>query len=58
MCVKKAHDFAKVNGLEVDILQDILHEGITQNMTPKEKEKILRMKYLGQNLTNIRYRNA
>jgi hypothetical protein len=58
MCVQKAHDFAKVNGLEVDILQDILHEGITQNMTPKEKEKILRMKYLGQNLTNIRYRNA
>ena len=58
MCVQKAHDFAKVNGLEVDILQDILFEGITQNLTPEEKEKILRMKYLGQNLTNIRYRNA
>lgn len=58
MCVQKAHDFAKVNGLEVDILQDILLEGITQNLTPEEKEKILRMKYLGQNLTNIRYRNA
>jgi hypothetical protein len=58
MCVQKAHDFAKVNGLEVDILQDILFEGITQNLTPEEKEKVLRMKYLGQNLTNIRYRNA
>lgn len=58
MCVQKAHDFAKVNGLEVDILQDILFEGITQNLTPQEKEKVLRMKYLGQNLTNIRYRNA
>lgn len=58
MCVQKAHDFAKVNGLEVDILQDILFEGITQKLTPTEKEKILRMKYLGQNLTNIRYRNA
>lgn len=58
MCVQKAHDFAKVNGLEVDILQDILFEGITQNLSPEEKEKILRMKYLGQNLTNIRYRNA
>jgi len=58
MCVQKAHDFAKVNGLEVDILQDILFEGITQKLTPEEKEKILRMKYLGQNLTNIRYRNA
>lgn len=58
MCVQRAHDFAKVNGLEVDILQDILFEGITQNLTSTEKEKVLRMKYLGQNLTNIRYRNA
>jgi hypothetical protein len=58
MCVQKAHDFAKVNGLEMSVLQDILFEGITQNMTPEEKEKILRMKHLGQNLTNIRYRNA
>lgn len=58
MCVQKAHDFAKVSGLEVDILQDILFEGITQNLAPDEKEKVLRMKHLGQNLTNIRYRNA
>lgn len=58
MCVQKAHDFAKVNGLEMDILQDILFEGITQKLKDDEKEKILRMKHLGQNLTNIRYRNA
>lgn len=58
MCVQRAHDFAKVNGLEISVLQDILFEGITQNMIPEEKEKILRMKHLGQNLTNIRYRNA
>lgn len=58
MCVQKAHDFAKINGLEVSVLQDILFEGITQKLTPIEKEKILRIRYLGQNLTNIRYRNA
>lgn len=58
MSVQKAHDFAKVNGLEVDILQDILFEGITQNLTSTEKEKILRIKHLGKNLTNIRYKNA
>jgi len=58
MSVQKAHDFAKVNGLEVSILQDILFDGITQKLTPTEKEKVLRMKHLGQNLTNIRYRNA
>jgi hypothetical protein len=58
MSIQKAHDFAKVNGLEVSILQDILFEGITQKLSPTEKEKILRMKHLGQNLTNIRYKNA
>lgn len=58
MSVQKAHDFAKVNGLEVSVLQDILFEGITQKLTAPEKEKVLRMKHLGQNLTNIRYRNA
>lgn len=58
MSVQKAHDFAKVNGLELDVLQDILFEGVTQSLTPLEKEKVLRMKHLGQNLTNIRYKNA
>lgn len=58
MCVQKAHDFAKVNGLEVNILQDILFEGITQKLSHDEKERVLRIRYLGQNLTNIRYRNA
>ena len=58
MCVQKAHDYAKVNGLEVEILQDILFERITKNLTPEEKERVLRLKYLGQNLTNVRYKNA
>jgi hypothetical protein len=58
MCIQKAHDFAKVGGLEVSVLQDILFDGITQNLNSSEKEKVLRMKYLSQNLTNIRYKNA
>jgi len=56
--VQKAHDFAKVNGIEISVLQDILFDGITQNLSPQEKERILRMRYLGQNLTNRRYKNA
>lgn len=56
--VQKAHDFAKVNGIEISVLQDILFNGITQNLSPQEKERILRMRYLGQNLTNRRYKNA
>lgn len=58
MCVQKAHDFAKVNGIEVDILQDIFFEGITQKFTPNEKEIVLRIKHLGKNLTSVRYKNA
>ncbi len=58
MCVQKAHDFAKVSGLELSVLQDILYQGVTQNLSNEEKEKILRIKHLGKNLTNIRYRNA
>jgi hypothetical protein len=58
MCVQKAHDFAKVNGLEISVLQDILFQGITKDLSAEDKEKILRMRHLGQNLTNIRYRNA
>jgi len=58
MCVQKAHDHAKINGLELDVLLDILYDGITEAMSNEEKEKILRMKYLGQNLTNVRYKNA
>lgn len=56
--VQKAHDFAKINGIEVAVLQDILFEGITNNLSYSEKERILRIKHLGQNLTSRRYKNA
>jgi hypothetical protein len=58
MCIQKAHDYAKINGIEVDILQDILIEGITNGLSQNESEKVLRMKYLRKDLTNLRYRNA
>ena len=56
--VQKAHDFARVGGIEISVLQDMLFNGITQNMTPQEKERILRMRYLGQDLLSRRYKNA
>jgi hypothetical protein len=58
MCIQKAHDYAKVNGIEVAILQDILFDGITQKFNDQEKERILRMRYLGENLASRRYKNA
>jgi len=58
MCIQKAHDYAKIGGIEVTILQDFLFEGITQNLNDQEKERMLRMKYLGENLASRRYKNA
>jgi len=56
MSIQKAHDFAKLTGLEVEILQDLLMEGITQNLTLDESERLLRMKHLGQSLAALRYK--
>lgn len=58
MSIQKAHDFAKLTGLEVEVLQDLLMHGITQNLTPDESERILRMKHLGKTLAALRYKEG
>jgi hypothetical protein len=58
MSIQKAHDLAKINGIEMSVLQDLLFEGIMLQFSPDEKEKIWRIRYLSENLTNRRYKNA
>jgi hypothetical protein len=58
MSVQKAHDYARVSGIEVSVLNDILFEGITRKMTDDDTEKILRIKHLGEDLIKRRYKNA
>jgi hypothetical protein len=58
MCIQRAHEFAKLTGLEVEILQDLLVQGMCQHLTPDETERLLRMKYLGQSLAALRYKEA
>lgn len=58
MCIQRAHDFAKLTGLEVEVLQDLLVQGMCQKLTPDEAERLLRMKYLGQSLAALRYKEA
>jgi hypothetical protein len=58
MSVQKAHDFAKINGIEMSVLQDILFDGIMQPLSENEKQSILKMRYLSENITNRRYKNA
>lgn len=58
MCIQRAHDHAKLTGLEIQVLQDILLQGICEKLTPDESERLLRLKYLGQSLASLRYKEA
>jgi len=58
MCIQKAHDYAKIGGIEISVLQDLLLNGIIKNLTKEETEKIFRLKYIGENLANLRYKNG
>lgn len=57
MCIQKAHDFAKMGGLEMQILQDALMEGMCSKLDSNRAERLTRMKLLGQNLADLRYRD-
>ena len=58
MSIQRAHDFAKLTGLEVEILQDILVQGMCEKLTSDETERLLRLKYLGTSLIAARYKEA
>jgi hypothetical protein len=58
MCIQRAHDFAKLTGIEVEVLQDLLVEGMSQKLTPDESERLLRMKHLGRSLAALRYKEG
>jgi hypothetical protein len=58
MCIQRAHDFAKLTGLEVEVLQDLLVQVMSEKLTDKETEKLLRMKHLSRSLASVRYKEA
>ncbi|OLB12971.1 MAG: hypothetical protein AUH10_07215 [Gammaproteobacteria bacterium 13_2_20CM_66_19] len=58
MCIQRAHEFAKLSGLEITVLQDLLVSGMTSGLSDTESERLLRLKYLGQNLAAIRYKEG
>jgi hypothetical protein len=58
MCIQQAHEYAQLKGLEIAILQDLLVDGMTRGLSPDESERLLRMKYLGQNLAALRYKEG
>jgi hypothetical protein len=58
MCIQRAHDFAKLTGIEIEVLQDLLVTGMCQNLNPQETERLLRLKHLGRSLAALRYKEA
>jgi hypothetical protein len=58
MCIQRAHDFAKLGGLEVEVLQDLLVQGLARGLTAEQSERLLRLKHLGRSLATLRYKEA
>jgi hypothetical protein len=58
MTIQRAHDFAKLTGLEVAILEDLLLEGMSENLSIGEADRLLRLKHLGRSLAALRYKEA
>jgi hypothetical protein len=58
MTIQRAHDFAKLTGLEVAILEDLLLEGMCETLTNDEADRLLRLKHLGRSLAALRYKEG
>jgi len=58
MCIQRAHDYAKLTGIEIEVLQDLLVQGMCQNLEPQEVDRLLRLKHLGRSLAALRYKEA
>jgi len=56
MCIQKAHNHAQLGGFEIDVLQNLLIEGVAKNLSEQEKNRLLKFKYLSQKLANLRYK--
>lgn len=58
MCVQQAHDYAKIGPLEISVFSDMLIEEMERDLSPGERERLYRLKHLGEDITARRYRNA
>jgi hypothetical protein len=58
MTIQRAHDFAKLTGLTITLLEDLLLEGMSQDLTSDERDRLLRLKYLGRSLAALRYKEG
>ncbi len=57
LCIQRAHEHARIGGIELSYLTDLLFEEISDGMNEEEREKIVRAHYLRENVATLRYRN-
>ena len=57
MCIQKAHDHAKIGGIEMSYLQELLFDKMQEDMNGEDSEKILRARYLTEDVSARRYPN-
>ena len=55
MCIQKAHEYAKIGGIEMAHLQDMLFGEMLKVMNKTDDEKILRARYLTEDVSAWRY---
>ena len=56
MCIQQAHNYAKLNGLEIEIIQDLLLKELCKRLSEDETEKLIRFKHLGRSFASLRYK--
>ena len=57
MCIQRAHDHAKIGGIELSFLNDLLFDHMTADMSDGEREKALRARHLREDPGAMRYRH-
>lgn len=58
LCIQAAHDCAKIGGIEMSYLRDMLGDVMTDGFDdPKKRERVLRALHLGEDLAALRYRD-
>ena len=55
MCIQKAHEYAKIGGIEMAYLQELLFDEMESSMSKADSEKILRVRYLMEDVSARRY---
>jgi len=58
MCIQRAHEHAKLSGMEIKVLQDALVQGVASTLSPDEAERLFRFDYLGRSLAGLRYKES